>query len=50
MRQTVAKKWTRLGNFYIIQAAWVLKCQCLIKENYVDELETEEDGIAEQLI
>ena len=28
----------------------MLKCQCLIKENYVDELETEEDGIAEQLI
>jgi tetratricopeptide repeat protein 8 len=28
----------------------VLKCQCLIKENYVDELETEEEGIAEMMI
>jgi tetratricopeptide repeat protein 8 len=32
------------------QAAWMLKCQCLIKENYVDELETEEEGIAELMI
>jgi len=32
------------------EAAWVLKCQCLIKENYLDELETEEDGLAEMLI
>lgn len=28
----------------------MLKCQCLIKENYVDELETEEEGIAEGMI
>jgi hypothetical protein len=28
------------------EAAWMLKCQCLIKENYVDELETEEEGMA----
>lgn len=28
----------------------MLKCQCLIKENYVDELETEEEGMAELMI
>ena len=28
----------------------MLKCQCLIKENYVDELETEEEGMAEMMI
>jgi tetratricopeptide repeat protein 8 len=28
----------------------MLKCQCLIKENYVDELETEEEGIAELMV
>lgn len=28
----------------------MLKCQCLIKENYVDELETEEEGMAEMLV
>lgn len=28
----------------------MLKCQCLIKENYVDELEVEEDGIAEMML
>jgi tetratricopeptide repeat protein 8 len=32
------------------EAAWMLKCQCLIKQNYVDELETEEEGIAEMMI
>jgi len=36
-------------DFYC-KAAWVLKCQCLIKENYIDELETEEEGIAEMMI
>lgn len=33
-----------------MQAAWVLKCQCLVKDNYIDELETEEEGMADQLI
>jgi hypothetical protein len=28
----------------------VLKCQCLIQENLIDELETEEEGIAEMMI
>ena len=28
----------------------MLKCQCLIKENLIDELETEEEGIAELMI
>ena len=28
----------------------MLKCQCLVKDNYVDELETEEDGMAELLL
>ena len=32
------------------EAAWMLKCQCLIKDNYVDDLETEEEGIAEMMV
>lgn len=28
----------------------MLKCQCLIQDNFVDELETEEEGMAELMI
>jgi tetratricopeptide repeat protein 8 len=33
-----------------MEAAWMLKCQCLVRDNYIDELETEEEGIADALM
>ncbi|EGR30238.1 hypothetical protein IMG5_137130 [Ichthyophthirius multifiliis] len=32
------------------QAAWIIKCNCLIKKNYIDDLETDEEGIGDILL
>ena len=32
------------------QAAWVLKCKATIKSSYIDDIELEEEGVAEMLL
>ena len=32
------------------QAAWLLKCKALTKKNWVDDLEVDEEGIADILM
>jgi len=32
------------------QAAWAIKCKALIKQNYIDDIELDEEGIAEVMM
>ena len=32
------------------QAAWFLKCKSVIKQNYIDDIELDEEGVAEMLL
>ena len=32
------------------QAAWFLKCRAVIKQNYLDDIELDEEGVAEMLL
>jgi tetratricopeptide repeat protein 8 len=32
------------------QAAWVTKCRAVIKQNYIDDIELDEEGVAEMLL
>jgi hypothetical protein len=41
-------------NFYAlknrIQAAWTVKCKAVIKQNFIDDIELDEEGVAEMLL
>lgn len=32
------------------QAAWLVKCKAVIKQNYIDDIELDEEGVAEMLM
>ena len=32
------------------QAAWFIKCKAVIKQNYIDDIELDEEGVAEALL
>jgi tetratricopeptide repeat protein 8 len=32
------------------QAAWFVKCKAVIKQNYIDDIEMDEEGVAEMLL
>lgn len=32
------------------QAAWIIKCKAVIKQNYIDDIEMDEEGVAEMLL
>eukprot|EP01032_Pedospumella_encystans_P002234 gene2234-2624_t len=32
------------------QAAWMAKCRAVIKQNYIDDIELDEEGVAEMLL
>lgn len=32
------------------QAAWFLKCKAVIKQNYIDDIEIDQEGVAELLL
>lgn len=32
------------------QAAWVVKCKAVVKKNYIDDIELDEEGVAEMLL
>jgi len=32
------------------QAAWFIKCKAVIKQNYIDDVELDEEGVAEALL
>lgn len=32
------------------QAAWMIKCKAVIKQNYIDDIELDEEGVAEMLL
>jgi tetratricopeptide repeat protein 8 len=32
------------------QAAWFIKCKAVIKQNYIDDIELDEEGVAELLL
>ena len=32
------------------QAAWFVKCKAVIKQNFIDDIELDEEGVAEQLM
>jgi tetratricopeptide repeat protein 8 len=32
------------------QAAWIVKCKAVIKQNYIDDVELDEEGVAEALL
>lgn len=32
------------------QAAWMTKCRAVIKQNYIDDIELDEEGVAEMLL
>ena len=32
------------------QAAWIIKCKAVIKQNYIDDIELDEEGVAEMLL
>jgi tetratricopeptide repeat protein 8 len=38
---------TRLTH---LQAAWMAKCRAVIKQNYIDDIEMDEEGVAEMLL
>lgn len=39
-----------LTNNSADQAAWIIKCKAVIKQNYIDDIELDEEGVAEQLL
>ena len=32
------------------QAAWIIKCKAVIKQNYIDDIEMDEEGLAEMIL
>jgi tetratricopeptide repeat protein 8 len=32
------------------EAAWLMKCKSVIKQNYIDDIELDEEGVAEMLL
>lgn len=32
------------------QAAWMTKCRAVVKQNYIDDIEMDEEGVAEMLL
>lgn len=43
--------FTPLSSVFIdLQAAWLMKVRALTEQTYVDELEVEDEGIAEMLL
>ena len=32
------------------QAAWIIKCKAVIKQNFIDDIEMDEEGVAEMLL
>lgn len=34
----------------MLQAAWLLKCRALTKKNWIDDLEIDEEGVADILM
>ena len=36
--------------FFTIQAAWLLKCRALTKKSWIDDLEIDEEGVADILM
>ena len=34
----------------ILQAAWITKCKAVIKQNFIDDIELDEEGVAEMLL
>ena len=37
--------------FYIIfQAIWIIKCKALTKQNYIDDIEMDEESVAEMIM
>lgn len=46
----VVRKW--LANFFVLflQSAWCLKTRALTEQVYVDEVDVDEQGIAEMLM
>ena len=36
--------------FFCVQAAWAIKCKAVIQTNYIDDIELDEEGVAEMLM
>ena len=36
--------------YHLNKAAWLLKCQCLVKKNYLDDIEMDEEGAGDILL
>lgn len=32
------------------KAAWIIKCRAVVKQNYIDDIELDEEGVAEVLM
>lgn len=32
------------------QCAWIVKCRAVIKQSYIDDIELDEEGVAEMLL
>ena len=59
--QVAVFQFVRLFNFIIQivdallalwhkQAAWITKCKAVIKQNFIDDIELDEEGVAEMLL
>ena len=39
-----------IKSVYLLKAAWVTKCKAVTKQNFIDDIELDEEGVAEMLM